>query len=133
MYPVSKRISIFLCAMVALGVFPSRSFADVNVERGGVENPVVEVFRSTVYGALAGVAVGGAIALAVGSDAGEIMRWSIVGGTAIGLGTGIYFVSRRPQPAAMLELKDGGLSFHPPTPQLEPGGGVSLQLVTVRY
>jgi hypothetical protein len=130
---VRKRISVFLCAMVALGVFPARSFADVNVERGGVENPVVEVFRSTVYGALAGVAVGGAIALAVGSDADEILRWSIVGGTAIGLGAGVYFVSRRPQPSALLELKDGGLSLHPPVPQLEPGGGVSMQLVAVRY
>jgi hypothetical protein len=119
--------------MVAFGAFPAGSFAEVNVERGGVENPVVEVFRSTVYGALAGVAVGGAIALAAGSDADEILRWSIVGGTAIGLGTGVYFVSRRPQPAAMLELKDGGMSLHPPTPQLELGGGVSVQLVAVRY
>ena len=128
-----KRISVFLCAMVALGAFPDRSFAEVDIERGGVENPVVEVFRSTVYGALAGVAVGGAIALAVGSDADEILRWSIVGGTAVGLGAGVYFVSRRPQPAAMLELKDGGLSLHPPTPQLEPGGGVSMQLLAIRY
>jgi hypothetical protein len=128
-----RWIAILLCAAVLLGAFPAPSSAEVTVERGWYENPVVEVFRSTVYGGLAGLVVGGAIALAVGSDGGEIMRWSIVGGTAIGLGAGIAFVSRRPQPAALLELKNGGLSLHPPTPQLRPDGGVGVQLVAVQF
>jgi len=130
---LKKRISVLLCAVLALGAFPASSSAEVTIERRGVENPVVEVFKSTVYGALAGVAVGGAIALAAGSDAEEILRWSIVGGTAIGLTAGIYFVSRRPQPVALLELKSGELSLHPPTPQLEPGGGVSMQLFAAQF
>ena len=128
-----KRISILLCAVLGFGAFPAVSSAEVNVERGGAENPVVEVFKTTLYGALAGVAVGGAIALAVGSNGDEIMRWSFVGCTAIGLGGGIYHVSKHPQPNALLQLKDGGLSLHPPAPQLEPGGGVSMQLVAVQF
>jgi len=106
------------------------------LERRGAENPMVEIFKSTVYGALAGLVVGGAIALAAQGDdntTSNIFRWSIVGGTVVGLGAGIYFVSKRPQPAALLELKDGALSLHPTPPQIEPGGGMSMRLVAVRF
>lgn len=132
---MTKQFSILLCAVLTFGAFPAPASAAVNVERHGAENPVVEVFKSTVYGALAGVVVGGAIALAAGDSeaAGEIMRWSIVGGTVVGLGAGIYFVSKRPQPSALLELKDGGLSLQPTPPQIEPGGGMSMRLVAVRF
>jgi hypothetical protein len=130
-----KRLSIFLCALLALGAFPARAPAAVNVERHGTENPVVEVFKSTVYGALAGVVVGGAIALAAQDESAtdDIMRWSIVGGTMVGLGAGIWFVSRRPQPSALLELNNGNLGLQPAPPTLEPGGGMAWRLVAVRF
>ena len=132
---MKKPLAILLCATLAFGALPAPASAAVNVERQGAENPMVEVFRSTVYGALAGLVVGGAIALAVNDEdaTGDIFRWSIVGGTVVGLGAGIYFVSKRPQPSALLELKDGGLSLHPASPQIEPGGGMSLRVVAVRF
>jgi len=133
---MKKPLSILLCATMTLGALPAPSSADVNIERRGAENPMVEIFKSTVYGALAGLVVGGAIALAAQGDdntTSNIFRWSIVGGTVVGLGAGIYFVSKRPQPAALLELKDGALSLHPTPPQIEPGGGMSMRLVAVRF
>ena len=132
---MKRLISMLLCASLATGTLPVVASAAVNVERHGTENPMVEVFRSTVYGALAGLVVGGAIALAAkDSDAtDDILRWSIVGGTAVGLGAGIYWVTKRPQPSALLELNDGGLSLHPAALQLESGGGASVRLVAVRF
>jgi hypothetical protein len=132
---MKRPITWILCASLALETLPLTAFAGVNIERKGSENPMAEVFKSTLYGALVGAVVGGAIVLAAqDSDAnGDIMRWSIVGGTMLGLGAGIYFVARRPQPSGMLELKDGTLAIHPPTPQIEPGGGMSMRLVAVRF
>ena len=132
---MKKPLSILLCATMTLGALPAPSLADVNIERHGAENPMVEIFKSTVYGALAGLVVGGAIALAVNDEdsTSDIFRWSIVGGTMVGLGAGIYFVAKRPQPAGLLELKDGNLALHPTPPQIEPGGGMSMRLVAVRF
>ena len=132
---MKKLVSVSLCAALMLGVLPTPGSAAVNVERHGTENPVVEVFRSTVYGALAGAVVGGAIALAAkDSDAtDDIFRWSIVAGTAIGLGAGIYWVTKRPQPTAMLELNDGALTLHPVAPEIVPGEGMSLRVFAVRF
>ena len=130
-----KQFSILLCAALTLCALPAPASAAVNVERKGAENPVAEVFKSTVYGALAGLVVGGAIALAVNDEnsSGDIMRWSFVGGTMIGLGAGIYFVSKRPQPTALLELKNGSLGLQPAPPALEPGGGMAWRVVAVRF
>ena len=132
---MKRLIPWFVFVTLALCAVPATGLAGINVERHGTENPVVEVFKSTLYGALAGVVVGGAVVLAVndGDSAAEIMRWSIVGGTMLGLGVGLYFVAKRPQPSGMLELKDGALAIHLPTPQIEPGGGMSMRLVAVRF
>jgi hypothetical protein len=132
---MKNPLSILLCATMTLGALPAPSPADVNIERRGAENPMVEIFKSTVYGALAGLVVGGAVALAVNDEdsTSDIFRWSIVGGTMVGLGAGIYFVAKRPQPAGLLELKDGNLAIHLTPPQIEPGGGMSMRLVAVRF
>ena len=131
---MKRPISLMLCvALVA--ALPAGASAGVNVERQSAENPMVEVFRSTIYGALTGAVVGGVIVLAAKSDAdtnGDIMRWSIVGGTLLGLGAGIYFTAKRPQPTGLLEFDDGGVSLHAALPQVEPGG-MSMCLVAVRF
>jgi opacity protein-like surface antigen len=106
------RFAILLAVVLAAVSAASPAAAAVNVERHGAENPMVEISRSTLYGALAGLVVGGAIALAADDDSGEPVRWGIVAGTAIGLGVGIYFVTRRPQPDALLELNDGALELN---------------------
>lgn len=133
---MKRLITWILCATLTLGTIPVTALAGVNIERQSAENPMVEIFRSTLYGALTGAVVGGVIVLAAQSDSetnGDIMRWSIVGGTVLGLGAGIYFTAKRPQPSGMLEFEDGALAIHPPAPQLEPGGGWSMRLVAVRF
>ena len=107
---------LFMHATCAFGSEAPRLFArssgSVTITRQGAENPMVEVFRSTVYGALAGLVVGGAISLAA-ENGGEPVRWGIVIGTFAGLGAGIHYVAHRPIPASMLELRDGHLAANP--------------------
>src|SRR5262245_1696540 len=63
----------------------AKSSGSVEITRGGAENPMVEIARSVMWGAVAGVVVGGAIALAAKDDSGEALRWGIVAGTGVGL------------------------------------------------
>ena len=85
------------------------TLASVNVQRQGDENPVREIAKSVMWGAITGLLVGSAIALAGKDGSGEPVRWGIVIGTFAGLGAGIYFVSHRPQASSLLELHDGRL------------------------
>jgi hypothetical protein len=107
----------------------------VEISRNGAENPMVEVARSVMWGAVAGFVVGGAVALAAKDDSGESLRWGIVIGTGAGLAAGIYFVSHRPQPEALLELHDGKLSPNPEAlGAIEPvAGGARARLVAVSF
>lgn len=86
----------------------------------GQESSVATVGKSTFYGALTGLLVGGATALVAGGNAGDILKWSFVGGTAVGLIWGVHDVSTRPQPSsAMLYLKsDGSTTVALPKPRL---------------
>jgi len=107
----------------------------VEISRNSAENPMVEIARSVFYGALAGLVVGGAIELAAADASGQPIRWGIVAGTGVGLATGVYFVAHRPQPGAMLELKDGKLSPSPTAlGAIEPvQGGARARLIGVRF
>jgi len=108
---MKRLIGWILCGTLVWSVLPVQAFAGVNVERQSAENPMVEIFRSTLYGALTGAVVGGVIMLAAQTDADtnrDILRWSVVGGTALGLGVGMYFTAKRPQPSGLLEFDDGG-------------------------
>ena len=64
------------------------------------ESSVVTVGKSTFYGALTGLLVGGAAALVSGGSSGEILKWSFVGGTAGGFIWGVHDVSTRPEQSA---------------------------------
>ena len=107
----------------------------VEISRNGAENPMVEIARSVMWGALAGLVVGGAIELAAKDDSGEPIRWGIVVGTGVGLAAGVYFVSHRPQPTALLELHDGKLAPGPiALGAIEPvAGGARARLIGVRF
>ena len=107
----------------------------VEISRNGAENPMVEIARSVMWGAVAGFVVGGAIALAAKDDTGESLRWGIVVGTGAGLAAGVYFVSHRPQPAALLELQNGKLTPNPASlATVEPvEGGARARLIGVRF
>ena len=107
----------------------------VEITRNSAENPMAEITRSMLWGAVAGLLVGGAIELAAKDTSGEPLRWGIVVGTGAGLASGIYFVSHRPQPTALLELKGGRLSPGPvPLAAVEPvAGGVRARLVALGF
>ena len=106
----------------------------VEISRESAENPMPEIARSVMWGAVAGLMVGGAVALATEQSI-EPLRWGIVLGTGAGLVTGIYFVSHRPQPAAVLEIQHGRLSAGPTAlGAIEPvAGGAHARLIGVRF
>jgi hypothetical protein len=109
--------------LVAITVFSATAQADE-----GQESSVVTVGKSTFYGALTGLLVGSATALVAGGNSGDILKWSFVGGTAVGLVWGIHDVSTRPeQNTAMFSLKsDGSTTVSLPTPQLRYSGNGDL-------
>jgi len=99
-----RTIAILTLSCLLLSGVPRPGGAAVNVSRTGSENPMVEVARSIIWGGVAGLVVGSAIALASnGDNSGDIIRWSFVGGTFLGLGFGIYHVTTRPQASAALD------------------------------
>jgi hypothetical protein len=113
----------------------SRSSASVNIERSGDENPVKEIAKSVYWGAIAGGLLGGAVALADSGPSMEPLRWGIVLGAFGGLAFGTYFVTVRPQPTSLLELRDGwlvpdaaALVAFEPVP-----GGVRVHAIGVRF
>jgi hypothetical protein len=130
-----KRI---LCAVIALllaAEIAAPAAASVNVNRAGEENPMVEVARSVVYGGLAGLVVGGALAVATkdNHNDGDIIRWSFATGTLVGLGMGLMWVSRRPQPTGLIEYDHGTLRAHAVLPEVAPNGGVRLVAASVKF
>jgi len=101
-----RMVSSLLAAALLCAALPVR--AAINVERRGDENPMVEIARSTMYGALAGTLVGSAFALASDAKDASAVKWGFVVGTFFGAGYGFYSVSSRPQPSALLEWRSGG-------------------------
>jgi hypothetical protein len=95
--------------------------AQVIETREGSSNPMVEVFKSTCYGSLAGLLLGSALALATDDNDNdeEYVRWGFVGGTFFGFGYGIYHVASRPGPGqAMLQDDGSGWRAHFPAAEL---------------
>jgi drug/metabolite transporter (DMT)-like permease len=107
--------------------------AAVNVERHGAENPMVEISRSILYGGLAGLAVGGAVAIVSDGDDTTPIKWGLFTGVVAGAAMGFYWVFSRPQPTAPLELAPGRATLELPTPTLAPDGAAHVHLVAYRF
>jgi hypothetical protein len=98
-----------IIVLVMLATFVASSTAQVETHRRGDENPVATIAKATLWGALAGGVLGGAVALVADDDEWEIIKWGIVGGTFFGFGFGVYHVLTRPEPTgALLEIDDDG-------------------------
>ena len=132
---MKRFMSMLICAALALHIAASPAHADVNVTRSGDENPMKEVAKSVLYGGMAGLALGGAIAWAGdnNNNDGDIVRWGFVGGTFLGLGMGLWWVTKRPSPTAVLELKDGSLRTQLPSPDLGADGRPRVTLARVTF
>lgn len=113
LWALALACGLLVQALPALAAEPvlllARSSGAVNIERRGDENPVVEVARSTFWGGVAGLAVGGAVALVTDGSNVDPLRWGVALGTFAGLAAGIYWVANRPVPGALLEVRDGRL------------------------
>ena len=105
---------LLLQATVGIAAEPpellARESGNVTVERHGVENPAMEVARSTFWGAVAGTVLGLAVAAVQDQNDSAAIRWGFALGTFAGFGAGVYFVAQRPAPASLLELRDGKLA-----------------------
>ena len=132
---MKRFMAALVCASLLIQIAAPAAYASINVNRTGDENPMKEVAKSVIYGGLAGLVLGGAIAVATdnNSNDGDIVRWGFAGGTFLGLGMGLWWVTRRPQPTAALELKDGALRAAIPTPDFGPDGRPRLLLARVRF
>ncbi|TMQ48280.1 MAG: hypothetical protein E6K73_12280 [Candidatus Eisenbacteria bacterium] len=118
-----RTIAILTLSCLLLSGVPRPGGAAVNVSRTGSENPMVEVARSIIWGGVAGLVVGSAMALASnGDNSGDIIKWSFVGGTFLGLGFGIYHVTTRPQASAALDGRGLGLGSAAPLGGSRRGG-----------
>jgi hypothetical protein len=131
---VKPFLSMLLSAFLIAGVPGLEANAEPVIQRQGSENPVTEVAKSTVFGALAGLALGGAVALvANGDNDGDIVKWSFVGGTFLGFGYGVYHVATRPKTTALLEFQGRTPSLHAAIPAPELGGGMTWRLVSATF
>ncbi len=120
-------VPVLVAALVA-----APAHAAVNVVRHGEENPMVEIARSTFYGALAGVLVGSAITVASDSHDATPIKWGFVFGTFIGAGYGFYSVTSRPS-AALIEWRDGQLASGGAAAAEASPRGVRVRLAAVRF
>ncbi len=132
---MKRTFALFAILVTVLGFIAPAAHAAVNVQRQGSENPMIEVAKTTVWGALGGLVVGGAIALANGDsdNNGDIVRWSVVGGTFLGLGYGIYHVTHRPPATALIEFQGGAPTLHAALPEAAPGRGLQMHVLAVRF
>jgi hypothetical protein len=105
--------------LIVLALFAGDSRADVDVIRGGAENPVVTIAKSTFWGGLTGLVLGGAIALVVDDNQEDIVKWSFVAGVFGGFAFGVYHVATRPSPeSSLLQIDDEGLALNIPAAQV---------------
>ena len=130
---MKRSLFALLALALVLAAAPRPARAAVDVTRSGAENPMVEVARSTLYGGLAGLMLGGALALVTDGDDSEKVKWGFAGGTFFGFGFGLWHVTRRPQPTGLLHVEDGAARFALTAPRPAPGGGVRIDLVSVRF
>jgi hypothetical protein len=106
---------------VAVCIFAVDCTAQVSVIREGHENPVLTVAKSTLWGGLAGLVLGGAIALVAEDNEADIVKWSFVAGTFGGFAFGVYHVATRERPtSALFEVDGSGLALRVPTVTLRP-------------
>ncbi len=110
-HPMRCLALLFFFALLAV----TPSDAQVTVVREGQENPVVTVAKSTLWGGLAGLVLGSAIALVVEDNEDDVVKWFFVGATVGGFGLGIYHVATREGPSsALLQIDREGVVVRAP-------------------
>ena len=130
---MKRIIAALLCACLVFHIVAPAAQAGVNVNRNGDENPMKEVAKSVIYGGMAGLVIGGAISWASDNGNSDAVRWGFVSGTFLGLGMGLWWVTKRPSATAAIEFKDGTLRAQLPTPGVSALGQPQLVLAKVTF
>ena len=113
------RILITICLISS--ILWVNADAEVEIRRWGDENPVKVVAKSVFWGAVVGLALGGAIALVADDDYDDYLKWGFVIGTFGGFGYGLYHVHTREKPStSLLNIDKGGLALKVPSVRLVP-------------
>jgi hypothetical protein len=114
------RQMVFVAALVVtLHSLPLQVTADVDVVRLGAENPAVTIAKSTFWGGVTGLILGGAVALVVDDDQEDIIKWFLVGGVFAGFGYGVYHVATREAPtSSLLRIEEEGLALGMPSVEI---------------
>jgi len=95
--------------------------AQVTVVRQGEENAFITIAKSTAWGGLGGLVLGGAVALIADENQDDILKWFFVGGVCGGLGYGIYHVATRDHPSsALLRIDQDGVDWNIPVVAFRP-------------
>jgi hypothetical protein len=127
-----RSLGLRVAACLFFTVVPPARAA-VSVQRTSSENPMQEVARSVIYGGLAGLILGSAVALVDdGGDDADTIKWGFAGGTFFGFGFGLYHVMSRPS-AALIEIENGKARLAVARPTIEPKSGVRVALVRARF
>ncbi len=86
---------------------------DARAQNG--DDPVRTIAKSTFWGGVTGLALGGAIALVSDGDETDIITWGLVIGVFGGFGFGVYHVlSNQHRSYGLLEYDSGKLSLRVP-------------------
>lgn len=129
---LNHPIAIVIMVIVLLFSVNQIAEAQTHVVRGGDENPVLTIGKSTLYGAGTGLLLGLALTLVVDEDTGDVLKWSFVGGTFGGFLIGVYHVATRPSASsALLQFDESGLAriaVPEPKIRLRRQAGLEMQL-----
>ncbi len=108
------RIVVLL--VVVLAFFAVDGRADVDVLRLGDENPVLTIAKATFWGGVAGLLVGGALALIADDNHWDYIKWGVAGGVLGGCAFGVYHVMTRPSgESSLLDLDGDSLALNFPS------------------
>jgi hypothetical protein len=126
-------ITSVLCALALL---PDYAVAQVTVVREGDENPMLTVAKSTFWGAVTGLLIGGAIAVAVDENKSDQVKWGFVIGTIGGCAFGFYHVmTREPPTSALLNVERDAVAWAVPSLEfdLAPPGETRARLSLLAF
>jgi len=126
---VPLLLAVTLVLLLAAG-----SRAQVVETRRSEGNPMIDVFKSTLYGGAAGLVLGLAVELVDDDDDNsDAPKWGFVTGTFFGFGYGLYYVTTRSRPEGLLRRDAGGWSIGVPSVEPAATPGVRIHLSTVRF
>ena len=125
---------ILILLIIGLLISARGVSAQVSVIREGDENPVLTIAKSTFWGGMTGLILGGAVALVVENNEDDVVKWFFVGGVFGGFGFGVYHVMNRERPSSGLIQMDGDrLALAFPTVTFKQDRDTGLKTMVTLY